>query len=184
MTNGSKSLFKMTDLYPGQCPRCGDIHDPDGTPDEHGNRFIEEQDLCSNCVEEQDPRALARTLILNALDQVIADIQQSVIGEVGIERKKWSDCRAEVIKFADIVSASDYSVQDPKELPERRPLFHSEQVASRRKAVLELWNSGTMSQREIAEHLNESHYNVRQDLAQFRKRGYYVRPSAWSKDKD
>lgn len=40
---------ERNDEWPGQCPQCGDIHDPEGEPDEHGNRFIPEQGICNNC---------------------------------------------------------------------------------------------------------------------------------------
>ena len=38
--------------HSGECSRCGDIHDPHGEPDEHGNRHIAELGICSNCNED------------------------------------------------------------------------------------------------------------------------------------
>jgi hypothetical protein len=38
--------------WQGECPHCGDIHAADGTPDEHGNRFVEELGVCSNCADD------------------------------------------------------------------------------------------------------------------------------------
>lgn len=39
------------ELYPGECPKCGDCHHWEGEPDEYGNRFIEELGVCNNCAE-------------------------------------------------------------------------------------------------------------------------------------
>lgn len=36
--------------WPGECFRCGDIHDSEGEPDEYGNRFMPEFGLCNNCL--------------------------------------------------------------------------------------------------------------------------------------
>lgn len=39
------------EIHAGECPECGDLHDPEGGPDENGNRFMPEEGRCSNCAE-------------------------------------------------------------------------------------------------------------------------------------
>lgn len=39
------------EIHAGECPECGDLHDPEGEPDENGNRFMPDEGRCSNCVE-------------------------------------------------------------------------------------------------------------------------------------
>lgn len=48
--------------WPGQCPECDGLYDPEGTPDEYGNRYVPELDRCNNCVEWEDERGVWITL--------------------------------------------------------------------------------------------------------------------------
>lgn len=121
-------------------------------------------------------KKVAQDLVVKSLDGVIDEIQQNIEGsESDSERALWVESRKEVQRISDIAS-----VLTPDS--EGEP-FRSDEIVKRRKAVLELWNRGTMTQKEIAEYINESYYNVRQDLASFRKKGYYVRPSEWTRQR-